>query len=341
MTHNVENQYPRVVKRAGNRVAQDLVNKVFEVCDRKWRGVGSIPKSGYKLRYEFRDQDAERLFDVKEIDTKEPSVCISGLVLKGVKKPHDCPAFGKQCTPEHPLGATMVSAEGACAAYYAYGRHLEKATRTGCMIAPADCSGRQACRELPRENSPQMRREHGDEGAILSRNTPNRSRRCREHSPLRFEKGGRLFAMGNGGSLCDALHITVEFNHPIIEKRAAFPVIPLMTDTATMTAIGNDLDFSRVFVNQLRLLAAPGDVAMAFSTSGKSPNLIYALEAARELQMLTVAFAGKDGGRFPEVADYCFIVPSYSIHRIQEVHATVVHVVWDLVHIALGAEDVT
>ena len=125
-TWNVENQYPRVVRRAGNRVAQDLVNKVFEVCDRKWRGVGSIPKSGYKLRYEFRDQDAERIFDVKEIDTKEPSVCISGLVLKGVKKPHDCPAFGKQCTPEHPLGATMVSAEGACAAYYAYGRHLEK-----------------------------------------------------------------------------------------------------------------------------------------------------------------------------------------------------------------------
>ena len=125
-TYDVENQYPRVVKRTGNRVAQDLVNKVFEVCDRKWRGVGSIPKSGYKLRYEFRDQDAERIFEVKEIDTKEPSVCISGLVLKGVKKPHDCPAFGKQCTPEHPLGATMVSAEGACAAYYAYGRHLEK-----------------------------------------------------------------------------------------------------------------------------------------------------------------------------------------------------------------------
>ncbi len=121
----VENQYPRVVKREGNRAAQDLVNKVFEVCDRKWRGVGSIPKSGYKLRYEFRDYDAERLFDVKEIDTHEPDICISGLVLRGVKKPHDCPAFGTQCTPQHPLGATMVSAEGACAAYYAYGRHLE------------------------------------------------------------------------------------------------------------------------------------------------------------------------------------------------------------------------
>ena len=157
----------------------------------------------------------------------------------------------------------------------------------------------------------------------------------------RFEKSGRLFAMGNGGSLCDALHIAVEFNHPIIEKRLAFPAIPLMTDIATMTAISNDLDFTRVFVNQLRLQATPNDVAMVFSTSGKSPNLIYALEAAREKQMLTVAFSGKDGGRFPEVSDYCYIVPSYSIHRIQETHATAVHIIWDLVHIALGAEDVT
>ena len=157
----------------------------------------------------------------------------------------------------------------------------------------------------------------------------------------RFQRGGRLFVMGNGGSLCDALHMCVEFNHPIIEKRLAFPVIPLMTDIATMTVIGNDIDFTRIFVNQLRLLSRPGDMAMAFSTSGKSPNLIYALQAAREREILTIAFAGKDGGRFPEIADYCFIVPSYSIHRIQEVHATVVHVVWDLVHIALGAEDVT
>jgi len=157
----------------------------------------------------------------------------------------------------------------------------------------------------------------------------------------RFENGGRLFVAGNGGSLCDALHIAVEFNHPIIEKRLAFPAIPLMTDIATMTAIGNDLDFTRVYVNQLRLQGSPDDVAMVFSTSGKSPNLIYALEAGREKKMMTVAFSGKDGGRFPEVSDYCFIVPSYSIHRIQEVHATAVHIIWDLVHIALGAEDVT
>jgi D-sedoheptulose 7-phosphate isomerase len=157
----------------------------------------------------------------------------------------------------------------------------------------------------------------------------------------RFQRGGKLITMGNGGSLCDALHLTVEFTHPIIEKRAPFPAISLMTDIATMTAIGNDIDFTRVFVNQLRLLATPNDVALVFSTSGKSPNLIYALEAARGKEMLTVAFAGKDGGRFPDLADFCFIVPSYSIHRIQEVHATAVHVLWDLVHIALGAEDVT
>jgi len=126
----VENQYVRTVRREGNRAAQELVWQVFEVCDRKWRGVGSIPKSGYKLRYEFRDHDAERLFEVAEIDTQEPSICISGQILKGIKKPHDCPAFGTLCTPQRPLGATMVSAEGACAAYYAYGRHLKKEEAT-------------------------------------------------------------------------------------------------------------------------------------------------------------------------------------------------------------------
>jgi len=156
----------------------------------------------------------------------------------------------------------------------------------------------------------------------------------------RFTDGKRLFTMGNGGSLCDALHFAVEFTHPIIEKRPAFPAISLMTDIATMTAVGNDIDYSRIFLNQLRLLGQSGDMALAVSTSGKSPNLIYALEEARKKEMLTIAWAGKDGGRFPEIADYCFIVPSYSIHRIQEAHATLVHVLWDLIHVALGAEDV-
>jgi hydrogenase expression/formation protein HypD len=122
----VENQYSRILDREGNEPARKLVNSVFEVSDRKWRGIGWISKSGFKLRWEYREHDAERLFEVKEIDTKEPAICISGQILRGIKKPHDCPAFGTACTPLTPLGATMVSAEGACAAYYAYGRHLDQ-----------------------------------------------------------------------------------------------------------------------------------------------------------------------------------------------------------------------
>jgi hydrogenase expression/formation protein HypD len=120
----VENPYARAVRPQGNLASRRLVDEVFEVCDRNWRGVGRIPKSGYRLRFEFRDHDAERRFEVEDIATQEPAQCISGQVLRGLKKPRDCPAFGKECTPETPLGATMVSAEGACAAYYAYGRHL-------------------------------------------------------------------------------------------------------------------------------------------------------------------------------------------------------------------------
>ncbi|HEV2277168.1 MAG TPA: hydrogenase formation protein HypD [Acidobacteriaceae bacterium] len=123
--HDVENQYSRVLARSGNRPAQDLIAKVFTVSDRKWRGVGTIPSSGLRLRDDFRDLDAELRFSVEAIDTQESPVCISGQILQGMKKPHDCPAFGTECTPQHPLGATMVSAEGACAAYYAYGRHLK------------------------------------------------------------------------------------------------------------------------------------------------------------------------------------------------------------------------
>lgn len=124
--HEVENQYSRVLGREGNRPAQELLLKVFDTSDRKWRGVGTIANSGYKLRPEFAEHDAEKIFNVQEIDTCEPEICISGAILKGSKKPHDCPAFGSLCNPQHPLGATMVSAEGACAAYYAYGRHLKR-----------------------------------------------------------------------------------------------------------------------------------------------------------------------------------------------------------------------
>jgi hydrogenase expression/formation protein HypD len=119
----VENQYARSVAREGNRPAQEIMARVFEVCDRKWRGIGLIPRSGLKLRAEFAAFDAENVFDVAAEDTEEPAECISALVLQGLKKPVDCPAFGERCTPVRPLGAPMVSSEGACAAYYQYRRH--------------------------------------------------------------------------------------------------------------------------------------------------------------------------------------------------------------------------
>ncbi len=123
----VENAYSRAVRPEGNPASKALIEDVFEVCDRKWRGIGMIPQSGLRLRPDYRDFDAERRFEVADIETQESSICISGEILKGHKKPHHCPAFGRACMPQNPIGATMVSSEGACAAYYAYGRHLEAA----------------------------------------------------------------------------------------------------------------------------------------------------------------------------------------------------------------------
>jgi hydrogenase expression/formation protein HypD len=119
----VENQYTRSVSREGNRVAQELIREVFEIVTRQWRGIGPIPQSGFGLRDRYQSFDAERRFGVVETTAQESPECISGLILRGVKKPAECPAFGTRCTPELPLGATMVSSEGACAAYYRY-RHL-------------------------------------------------------------------------------------------------------------------------------------------------------------------------------------------------------------------------
>ena len=119
----VENQYVRSVNRSGNQVAQRVVGEVFEVADQKWRGIGSIPQSGLKFRAEYAAYDANLVFDLAPIATEEPAECISALVLQGQRKPTDCPAFAGRCTPENPLGAPMVSAEGACAAYYHYRRH--------------------------------------------------------------------------------------------------------------------------------------------------------------------------------------------------------------------------
>ena len=116
----VENQYARAVRPEGNRLARELLEQVFCVVPRQWRGIGEIADSGFSLRPEYADMDAALRFEATEPAAVETGVCISGEILQGLKKPIDCPAFGRQCTPEFPLGATMVSSEGACAAYYRY-----------------------------------------------------------------------------------------------------------------------------------------------------------------------------------------------------------------------------
>ncbi len=121
--HQVENQYQRVVTEAGNQSAQQLMRQVFDVVDQNWRGLGNIPDSGLALKAEYRDWNAERRYALDAIDTVEPAACRSGEVLQGLLKPEACPEFGTTCTPEHPLGATMVSSEGACAAYFRYRSH--------------------------------------------------------------------------------------------------------------------------------------------------------------------------------------------------------------------------
>ncbi len=164
--------------------------------------------------------------------------------------------------------------------------------------------------------------------------------RCVEELAARFRAGGRLFVMGNGGSACDAAHVAVELNHPILEKRRALPALALGRDSALLTAIGNDTDFSRVFAAELDLLARPGDAVLGLSTSGASANVNRALRRARERELMTIGFAGRDGGAMVDLCDHCFVVPTWSIHRVQEVHTVLVHLIWDQVHVALGEDDV-
>jgi hydrogenase expression/formation protein HypD len=119
----VANAYTRGANFEGNKPAQQMINRVFMVCDRKWRGIGMIPQSGWCLKPEFSEFDADLRFSVGGIQSEESPLCIAGEILQGLKKPFDCPAFGQVCSPQNPLGATMVSSEGACAAYYRYARH--------------------------------------------------------------------------------------------------------------------------------------------------------------------------------------------------------------------------
>src|SRR4051794_31903141 len=139
------------------------------------------------------------------------------------------------------------------------------------------------------------------------------------------DRGARLLVMGNGGSACDAQHVAVEFQHPILEKRRPLPALALGTSPALLTATGNDGDFARAFVDELELVAGPADAVLGISTSGASANVNRALARARDRQLLTIGFTGCDGGAMADRCDFLFLVPSWSIHRIQEVHTTLLH----------------
>lgn len=164
--------------------------------------------------------------------------------------------------------------------------------------------------------------------------------RCVREMAERFTRGGVLYVMGNGGSACDAEHVAVEFAHPILEKRRALPALSLSQDTAFVTAVGNDSDFSRIYAERLESLASPKDIALGISTSGASANVNRALRLAKSRGLLTVGFAGRDGGALVDVCDFSFVVPSWSIHRIQEAHTLLLHLLWDQLHVALGEDDV-
>jgi hydrogenase expression/formation protein HypD len=134
--HEVENQYARATRRGGNRPAQERIIEVFEVVNRQWRGLGEIAASGFQLRGRFQKYDANLRFPFVGEPAQESPECISGLILQGLKKPHECPAFAVKCTPENPLGAPMVSSEGACAAYYHYGRRQNHDRQTNERVQP-------------------------------------------------------------------------------------------------------------------------------------------------------------------------------------------------------------
>ena len=153
-----------------------------------------------------------------------------------------------------------------------------------------------------------------------------------------YRNDGRLFSMGNGGSSCDAAHIAVEFLHPVTAGRPALAAVNLVADTAMMTAVGNDVGFAHIFVRQVIAQARRGDALIGISTSGNSDNLIAAFAKAREMGVATIGLCGHDGGRMAEhgALDHCLVVQSDSIHRIQETHVAIYHILWDLVHTLLA-----
>lgn len=152
-----------------------------------------------------------------------------------------------------------------------------------------------------------------------------------------YRNGGKLLVMGNGGSSCDAAHVVVEFLHPVTAGRPSLPALDLTSDTAMLTAVGNDIGYEHVFLRQLVAHGRPGDCLLGLSTSGNSRSLLLAFQKARELSITTIGLAGGDGGLMGSAElDHCLIVPTSSIHRTQECHVTTYHIVWDLVHTLLA-----
>jgi D-sedoheptulose 7-phosphate isomerase len=155
-----------------------------------------------------------------------------------------------------------------------------------------------------------------------------------------YRRGGRLFAMGNGGSSCDAAHIAVEFVHPITAGRPALSAINLVADIATISAVGNDVGFEEAFARQILAQGRAGDGLIGVSTSGNSGNLLSAFGAAKNMRITTFGLAGGDGGRMMSsgLVDHCLVVPSASIHRVQECHVACYHILWDLTHTLLAGD---
>lgn len=153
-----------------------------------------------------------------------------------------------------------------------------------------------------------------------------------------YRNQGRLFTMGNGGSSCDADHIAVEFQHPVTVGRPALPATSLVNDKAMLTAVGNDLGFKHIFLRQIIAQAKKGDALIGISTSGNSENLLAGFLKAREMGLTTIGLVGGDGGKMAEnkYTDHCLIVPTDSIHRTQECHLVIYHILWDLVHTLLA-----
>ena len=241
----VENQYARAVAREGNPAARALIDEVFEVVDRKWRGVGTIPKSGYRLRAEYRAHDAERLFEVGDDRHRRVAAVHQ---RPGPARPEEAARLPGVRQGVHARrrrsGATMVSAEGACAAYYQYGRHLRAGTsaaREATAILPQGARERRACK---------LRVLRGARRA--------RSRRCARALAERFRPAAGCWSWATAARACDAAARGRRV--PCTRSsRSAAPCrrMALATDTALLTAVGNDSDFARAFVDQLELLARP------------------------------------------------------------------------------------